>query len=217
MQDYQTAFLDFVVEHEILKFGEFTLKSGRVSPYFFNAGLFNTGTKLAFLSQCYAAAITESGADFDVIFGPAYKGIPLAATTALALSNNHKIDKPYCFNRKEAKDHGEGGSIVGAALSGKVLVVDDVITAGTAIREAVEIIQQNGASLASIAVAMDRQERGTGETSAIQEIEQNYQISVISIITLQDIVDYLKRANSGALQSHLEAVEDYRAEYGVNG
>ena len=217
MQDYQTAFLDFVVKHEILKFGEFTLKSGRVSPYFFNAGLFNTGTKLAFLSQCYAAAIVESGADFDVLFGPAYKGIPLAATTALALSNNHNIDKPYCFNRKEAKDHGEGGSIVGAALSGKVLVVDDVITAGTAIREAVEIIQQNGASLASIAVAMDRQERGTGETSAIQEIEQNYQISVISIITLQDIVDYLNRANDSALQSHLVAVEDYRAEYGVNG
>ncbi len=217
MQDYQTAFLDFVVEHEILKFGEFTLKSGRVSPYFFNAGLFNTGTKLAFLSQCYAAAIVDAGADFDVLFGPAYKGIPLAATTALALSTKHGVDKPYCFNRKEAKDHGEGGSIVGAVLSGKVLVVDDVITAGTAIREAVEIIQQNGAGLASMAVAMDRQERGTGETSAIQEIEQNHQISVISIITLQNIVDYLKRVNNDALQSHLAAVENYRTVYGVNG
>ena len=214
MQDFQKAFLDFVVEHEILKFGEFTLKSGRVSPYFFNAGLFNTGTKLAFLSQCYAAAIADSGAEYDVLFGPAYKGIPLAAATALALANHHNIDKPYCFNRKEAKDHGEGGSIVGAQLSGNVLVVDDVITAGTAIREAVEIIQQNGANLASIAVAMDRQERGTGSTSAIQEIEQTYQIKVVSIITLQHIVDYLERANNNELQSHLSAVQAYRSEYG---
>lgn len=215
MQNYQKAFLDFVVEHEILKFGEFTLKSGRVSPYFFNAGLFNTGNKLSFLSQCYAAAIVDAEADYDVLFGPAYKGIPLAATTALALASEHNIDKPYCFNRKEAKDHGEGGSIVGAALAGKVMVIDDVITAGTAIREAVEIIQQNGASLASIAVAMDRQERGTGSTSAIQEIEQTYQIKVISIITLQHIVDYLGHANDEELQSHLAAVQAYRAEYGV--
>lgn len=215
MQDYQQAFLDFVVEHEILKFGKFTLKSGRVSPYFFNAGLFNTGSKLSFLSRCYASAIADSNSDFDVLFGPAYKGIPLAATTAIALANEHAIDKPYCFNRKEAKDHGEGGTIVGAALSGKVLVIDDVITAGTAIREAVEIIQSNGASLASIAVAMDRQERGTGESSAIQEIEQTYGINVISIITLQDIVDYLSQSNNTELQSYLGAVEDYRKTYGV--
>ncbi len=216
MQDYQQAFLDFVVEHEILKFGEFTLKSGRVSPYFFNAGLFNTGNKLNFLSQCYASAIAESSPDFDVLFGPAYKGIPLAATTAIALANHHGIDKPYCFNRKEAKDHGEGGTIVGAPLQGQVLVIDDVITAGTAIREAVDIIHGNGASLASIAVAMDRQERGTGETSAIQEIEQTYNIKVISIITLQDIVEYLSQSNSAELQSYLSAVEDYRKTYGVN-
>ncbi|MCG8413401.1 MAG: orotate phosphoribosyltransferase [Pseudomonadales bacterium] len=216
MQDYQQAFLDFVVEHEILKFGEFTLKSGRISHYFFNAGLFNTGNKLNFLSQCYASAIAESNPDFDVLFGPAYKGIPLAATAAIALINHHGIDKPYCFNRKEAKDHGEGGTIVGAPLQGKVLVIDDVITAGTAIREAVDIIQGNGASLASIAVAMDRQERGTGETSAIQEIEQTYKIKVISIITLQDIVEYLSQSNNAELQSYLSAVEDYRKTYGVN-
>ena len=215
MQEYQQAFIDFVVKHQILRFGEFTLKSGRVSPYFFNAGLFNTGEKLGFLSRCYAAAIASSGLDYDVLFGPAYKGIPLAASTALALAGEHNIDKPFCFNRKEAKDHGEGGSIVGAALSGKVLIIDDVITAGTAIREAVEIIQENGASLSGIAVAMDRQERGTGSNSAIQEIEENYQITVISIITLQHIIDYLAQSESGELSGHLDSVTAYREEYGV--
>ena len=172
MKDYQKEFLHFVIENSILRFGEFHLKSGRVSPYFFNAGLFSTGSKLGFLAQSYAAAIADLTQDYDVLFGPAYKGIPLAAATALSLSTRHGIDKPYCFNRKEAKDHGEGGFIVGAPLTGRVLVVDDVITAGTAIREAAEIIQSAGAQLASIAVAMDRQERGLGETSAIQEIEQ---------------------------------------------
>lgn len=215
MQEYQKAFIDFVVKHQILRFGEFTLKSGRVSPYFFNAGLFNTGEKLGFLARCYAEAIEFSELDYDVLFGPAYKGIPLAASTALALAGEHNIDKPFCFNRKEAKDHGEGGSIVGAALSGKVLIIDDVITAGTAIREAVEIIQGNGASLSGIAVAMDRQERGTGSNSAIQEIEENYQIKVISIITLQHIIDYLAQSDSTELGSHLEAVTAYREEYGV--
>lgn len=215
MQEYQKAFIDFVVKHQILRFGEFTLKSGRVSPYFFNAGLFNTGEKLGFLSRCYAEAIESSELDYDVLFGPAYKGIPLAASTALALAGEHNTDKPYCFNRKEAKDHGEGGSIVGAALSGKVLIIDDVITAGTAIREAVEIIQGNGASLSGIAVAMDRQERGTGSNSAIQEIEENYQIKVISIITLQHIIDYLAQSDSAELSSHLDAVTAYREEYGV--
>ena len=191
MQDFQKDFLNFVIENEILRFGEFTLKSGRVSPYFFNAGLFNTGEKLSFLAECYAASIVASGIDYDVLFGPAYKGIPLATATAMALASNHQVNKPYCFNRKEAKAHGEGGSIVGAELSGNVLIVDDVITAGTAVREAAEIISANGAKLNGIAVAMDRQEKGTGELSAIQEIEQSYRIKVVSIISLQNIVDYL--------------------------
>ena len=215
MKDYQKEFLHFVIENSILRFGEFTLKSGRVSPYFFNAGLFNTGSKLGFLAQSYAAAIADLTQDYDVLFGPAYKGIPLAAATALSLSTRHGIDKPYCFNRKEAKDHGEGGFIVGAPLTGRVLVVDDVITAGTAIREAVEIIQSAGAQLASIAVAMDRQERGLGETSAIQEIEQIYGIEVTHIISLQNIIDFLQDAEDEVLAEHLPAVERYRSEYGA--
>ena len=215
MKDYQKEFLHFVIENSILRFGEFTLKSGRVSPYFFNAGLFSTGSKLGFLAQSYAAAIADLTQDYDVLFGPAYKGIPLAAATALSLSTRHGIDKPYCFNRKEAKDHGEGGFIVGAPLTGRVLVVDDVITAGTAIREAVEIIQSAGAQLASIAVAMDRQEKGLGETSAIQEIEQTYGIEVTHIISLQNIIDFLQDAEDEVLAEHLPAVERYRSEYGV--
>ena len=215
MKNYQKAFLHFVIENSILRFGEFTLKSGRVSPYFFNAGLFNTGSKLGFLAQSYAAAIADLTQDYDVLFGPAYKGIPLAAATALSLSTRHGIDKPYCFNRKEAKDHGEGGFIVGAPLTGRVLVVDDVITAGTAIREAVEIIQSAGAQLASIAVAMDRQERGLGETSAIQEIEQTYGIEVTHIISLQNIIDFLQDVEDEVLAEHLPAVERYRSEYGA--
>ncbi|MBT5906665.1 MAG: orotate phosphoribosyltransferase, partial [Gammaproteobacteria bacterium] len=192
MKDFQSRFLHFVIDHEILRFGEFTLKSGRKSPYFFNAGLFNTGGKLAFLSRCYADAILDSEVDYDVLFGPAYKGIPLAATTVVALSSGHGIDKPFCFNRKEAKDHGEGGSIVGAPLAGRALVIDDVITAGTAIREAAQIITDNGATMAGIAVAMDRQERGTGELSAIQEVERDYGVPVISIIQLDHIIGYLE-------------------------
>ncbi|MEC8739994.1 MAG: orotate phosphoribosyltransferase [Pseudomonadota bacterium] len=215
MKDYQKEFLHFVIENSILRFGEFHLKSGRVSPYFFNAGLFSTGSKLGFLAQSYAAAIADLTQDYDVLFGPAYKGIPLAAATALSLSTRHGIDKPYCFNRKEAKDHGEGGLIVGAPLTGRVLVVDDVITAGTAIREAVEIIQSAGAQLASIAVAMDRQERGLGETSAIQEIEQTYGIEVTHIISLQNIIDFLQDAEDEVLAEHLPAVERYRSEYGA--
>lgn len=215
MQEFQTNFLKFVIDHEILRFGEFTLKSGRTSPYFFNAGLFNTGEKLSFLANCYADAITDASLDFDVLFGPAYKGIPLASTTAVALANAYNINKPYCFNRKEAKDHGEGGSIVGAELAGDVLIIDDVITAGTAIREAAAIIADNGARLCGIAVAMDRQERGTGSLSAIQEIEESYQIKIVSIIGLQDIIDYLTKANSEDLQQHLGAIVSYREEYGV--
>ncbi|HBJ90989.1 MAG TPA: orotate phosphoribosyltransferase [Gammaproteobacteria bacterium] len=215
MKDFQKDFLEFVIANNILRFGEFTLKSGRVSPYFFNAGLFNTGSKLAFLANCYAAAIADLETDYDVLFGPAYKGIPLAATTALALATQHSIDKPYCFNRKEAKAHGEGGSIVGAELRGRVLIIDDVITAGTAVREAVEIIQGAGAELASIAVAMDRQEKGTGSSSAIQEIEQAYGIEIAHIISLQNIIDFLQAADDSALSEHLPAVEKYREKYGV--
>ena len=215
MQDFQSEFLAFVVENEILKFGEFTLKSGRISPYFFNTGLFNSGYKLAFLAKCYAAVIANSEQEFDILFGPAYKGIPLVSATAMALANNHDLNKPFCFNRKEAKGHGEGGIIVGAELSGKVLIIDDVITAGTAIREAVEIIQKDGAQLNGIAVAMDRQEKGTGELSAIQEIEQTYQISVTAIISLQNIIDYLEGSSSSEMQQHLSAVIAYRDQYGV--
>ncbi|MEJ6525958.1 MAG: orotate phosphoribosyltransferase [OM182 bacterium] len=215
MKDFQRRFLNFVIEHEILRFGEFTLKSGRKSPYFFNAGLFNTGGKLAFLSRCYADAILDSEVEYDVLFGPAYKGIPLAATTVVALSADHGIDKPYCFNRKEAKDHGEGGSIVGAPLAGRALVIDDVITAGTAIREAAQIIIDNGATMAGIAVAMDRQERGTGELSAIQEVERDYGVPVISIIQLDHIIGYLESSHNGELQKYLPAVSRYREEYGV--
>jgi orotate phosphoribosyltransferase len=215
MQDFQSEFLNFVIEHEILRFGEFTLKSGRISPYFFNAGLFNTGEKLAFLASCYARAIIHSKQQFDVLFGPAYKGIPLVSATAIALANEHGINKPYCFNRKEAKDHGEGGSIVGAELTGQAMIIDDVITAGTAVREAAEILSAAGAKLCGIAVAMDRQERGSGKLSAIQEIEQNYQIEVVSIITLQDIIDFLQKINSEALQPHLESVIKYRRQHGI--
>ena len=216
MQDFQKDFLNFVIENEILRFGEFTLKSGRVSPYFFNAGLFNTGEKLSFLAGCYAASIIASDIDYDVLFGPAYKGIPLATATAMALANNHQMNKPYCFNRKEAKAHGEGGSIVGAELSGNVLIVDDVITAGTAVREAAEIISDNRAKLNGIAVAMDRQEKGTGELSAIQEIEQSYRIKVVSIISLQNIVDYLMASENDKLQTYLDAVVAYREEFGIS-
>jgi ribonuclease PH len=215
MQEFQSSFLKYVIDNEILRFGEFTLKSGRTSPYFFNAGLFNTGEKASFLAKSYADAIVHAGMEFDVIFGPAYKGIPLAATTAMALANKHNVNKPYCYNRKEAKDHGEGGSIVGAELEGDVMIIDDVITAGTAIREAVQILTDNGAKLSGIAVAMDRQEKGTGELSAIQEIEQSYQITVVSIIDLQNIIDYLSNTNDAELEKHLDSVAAYRKEYGV--
>jgi len=215
MQNYQQEFLNFVIANDILRFGEFTLKSGRRSPYFFNAGLFNTGNKLAFLARCYAAAIAASELSFDVLFGPAYKGIPLVSATAIALAAEQGVDKPFCFNRKEAKDHGEGGSIVGAELSGRVLIIDDVITAGTAIREAVDLLKENQALLAGIAVAMDRQERGRSKTSAIQEIEQEYGVPVVKIIDLGDIVTYLQSTSTAALRPHLDAVLAYRKEFGV--
>ncbi|MDH5785595.1 MAG: orotate phosphoribosyltransferase [Chromatiales bacterium] len=213
MQDYKREFIEFAIQNEVLRFGSFTLKSGRISPYFFNAGLFNTGAHLTRLSRFYAAAIVDSGIEFDTLFGPAYKGIPLAAVTALSLYDQHQRNVPYCFNRKEAKDHGEGGSIVGAPLAGKVLIIDDVITAGTAIGEAMEIIDGAGAIASGVIIALDRQERGKGERSAIQEVEQNFGIKVASIITLADLMEYLK--DDPKLGEHLEAVSAYRAEYGV--
>ena len=217
MQDYQKQFLDFVINRQILRFGEFTLKSGRQSPYFFNAGLFNTGAALAFIGQCYAAAIQQAGLEYDVIFGPAYKGIPLAAATSIALANNFACDKPYCFNRKEAKDHGEGGTIVGAALAGRVLVVDDVITAGTAIREVMTIISQAKATAAGVLVALDREERGQqGQLSAIGEIRKEFGLPVVSIIALGQIIDYLQQTGNPELQLYLPKLEAYRERYGAS-
>ncbi|AVF67348.1 orotate phosphoribosyltransferase [Vibrio alginolyticus] len=213
MKAYQREFIEFALEKEVLKFGEFTLKSGRKSPYFFNAGLFNTGRDLARLGRFYAAALADSGIEFDVLFGPAYKGIPIATTTAVALADHHDIDTPYCFNRKEAKDHGEGGNLVGSALEGRIMLVDDVITAGTAIRESMEIIQANGADLAGVLVAIDRQEKGKGELSAIQEVERDFGCAIISIISLTDLVTFLEE--KGTDKEHLEAVKAYRAEYGI--
>ena len=213
MKDYQKEFIEFALEKQVLKFGEFTLKSGRTSPYFFNAGLFNTGRDLARLGRFYAAALADSGIEFDVLFGPAYKGIPIATTTAVALADHHDVDTPYCFNRKEKKDHGEGGSLVGAELKGKIMLVDDVITAGTAIRESMEIIKQNGADLSGVLIALDRQEKGKGELSAIQEVERDFGTQVISIVTLGDLVSYLK--TNPAYAEFLPKVEEYRANYGI--
>ncbi len=215
MYDYQKEFLAYVIERKILRFGDFTLKSGRQSPYFFNAGLFNTGQALAFIGRCYAAAIEASGISYDVIFGPAYKGIPLASAACIALSEHFGRDQPYCFNRKEAKDHGEGGTIVGAALSGKVLVIDDVITAGTAIREVISLIQQNGATAAGVIVALDREERGNGELSAIGEIGQQYGIPVISIISLSQIIQYLELVRNQELEKYLPQLKVYQQRYGI--
>ncbi|ULN64412.1 orotate phosphoribosyltransferase [Vibrio gigantis] len=213
MKAYQREFIEFALEKEVLKFGEFTLKSGRKSPYFFNAGLFNTGRDLARLGRFYAAALADSGIEFDVLFGPAYKGIPIATTTAVALADHHDVDTPYCFNRKEAKDHGEGGNLVGSALEGRIMLVDDVITAGTAIRESMEIIQANGADLAGVLVAIDRQEKGKGELSAIQEVERDFGCAIISIVSLTDLVTFLEE--QGTDEAHLESVKAYRAQYGI--
>ncbi|MEZ9833593.1 orotate phosphoribosyltransferase [Vibrio breoganii] len=213
MKAYQREFIEFALEKQVLKFGEFTLKSGRTSPYFFNAGLFNTGRDLARLGRFYAAALADSGIDYDVLFGPAYKGIPIATTTAVALADHHDTDKPYCFNRKEAKDHGEGGNLVGNPLEGRIMLVDDVITAGTAIRESMEIIQANGADLAGVLVAIDRQEKGKGELSAIQEVERDFGCSIISIVSLTDLITFLEEKGDNAEQ--LESVKAYRAQYGI--
>ncbi|WP_417441559.1 orotate phosphoribosyltransferase [Idiomarina sp.] len=213
MKAYQKEFIEFAIERGVLKFGEFTLKSGRTSPYFFNAGLFNKGSDLARLGRFYAAALVDSGIDFDVLFGPAYKGIPIATATAVALYDHHQKDTPYCFNRKEKKDHGEGGNLVGSALEGKVMLVDDVITAGTAIREAMEIVEANGAELSGVLIALDRQEKGKGELSAIQEVERDFGAQVVSIVSLNDVINFLK--DDDTFKEYLPKVEAYRAEFGV--
>ncbi len=213
MQAYQREFIRFAIERGVLRFGEFKLKSGRTSPYFFNAGLFNSGSALARLGDFYAAAVMDSGLDFDVVFGPAYKGIPLAAATAIALAQQHGRDLPWCFNRKEAKDHGEGGTLVGAPLTGRVLIVDDVITAGTAIREVMQIIRAQEAQAAGVLIALNRQERGQGQLSAIQEVERDYGMPVVSIVSLAQVLDYLSQDEQ--LRQHLPAVEAYRDQYGI--
>lgn len=214
MEKYQHEFIQLAIKHQALGFGEFTLKSGRISPYFFNAGKFQTGSALAELGRYYAAAITAAGISFDVVFGPAYKGIPLATTTAVALSDHYQRDMPFCYNRKEAKDHGEGGILVGAPLKGKVLIVDDVITAGTAVREVMGLIKDAGAEPAAVLIGLDRQERGQGQLSAIQEVEQNFGIPVVSIVNLNHIIGYLEnQSGQGAM---LEEIKRYRATYGVD-
>ncbi len=217
MKDYQREFIEFAIEKQVLRFGEFTLKSGRVSPYFFNAGMFKTGGDLARLGRFYAATLIDAKIDFDLVFGPAYKGIPIATTTTVALYDHHNIDVPYCFNRKEAKTHGEGGSLVGAELEGKIMLVDDVITAGTAIRESMEIIKTHGAQLSGVLIALDRQEKGQGELSAIQEVERDFGTQVAAIVTLGDVVSFLeeKVAKQPELAENLASIKKYRLNYGI--
>ncbi len=217
MKNYQRDFIEFALRLNVLRFGEFTLKSGRKSPYFFNAGLFNSGFALAKLGRFYADAIVDSKLQFDVLFGPAYKGIPIAAATAVALAEHHELDMPWCFNRKEAKDHGEGGNLVGAPLQGRVLIIDDVITAGTAIREVMDIIGKTAAKPAAVIVALDRQEKGKGELSAIQEVERDYGIPVLSIVNLTQLIAYLeeKSAAGSEWEQHLANIKRYREQYGI--
>ena len=214
MHDYQRRFLDIALERRVLRFGEFTLKSGRASPYFFNAGLFDSGSALDALGCAYAAAATASAIAFDLVFGPAYKGIPLAALTAAALAREHGRDVGFAYNRKEAKTHGEGGTTVGAALSGRVLVVDDVITAGTAIRESLAIIHAHGGTPAGVLVALDREERGQGELSATQEVAREFGIPVIAIARLSDLLAYTDERPADFADVR-PALIDYRARYGV--
>lgn len=213
VEAYKHGFIDLAIASGVLKFGEFKLKSGRTSPYFFNAGLFSSGAAAAELGRCYAEAIVRSGLEFDMLFGPAYKGIPLAALTAAALAENFDLDVPYAYNRKEAKTHGEGGSTVGAPIEGRVLVIDDVITAGTAVREAFALITDLGADVAGLAISLDRQERGQGERSAVQELQQDLNVPVISIIRLEDLIARLEE--SGEQKETLESVLKYREKYGI--
>ncbi|KGQ31093.1 orotate phosphoribosyltransferase [Gallibacterium genomosp. 2] len=214
MQQYQQQFIEFALSRNVLKFGEFTLKSGRISPYFFNAGLFNTGEDLAKLGEFYAQAIQAQQLKYDVIFGPAYKGIPIATAAATALYHQFAINKPVCFNRKEAKDHGEGGNLIGSPLQGKVLLIDDVITAGTAIRESMQLIEANHATLAGVMIALDRQEKGKSDLSAIQEVERDYHCHVSSIITLEHLLTYLQQSEQ--YSEFLPKMLAYRQQYGIN-
>lgn len=214
MRAYQQEFIELAVEVGVLKFGQFKLKSGRISPYFFNSGLFNTGYSAAKLGRSYAAAVDAAGIGYDMLFGPAYKGIPLVSLAAAALAEHYGVDAPFCFNRKEIKDHGEGGAIVGAPVHGRVLILDDVITAGTAIRETIALLQQAGGTPAGVVLALDRQERGTGELSATQEVERNYGIPVTSIIRLDDLVEHLE--GSSEHSQFLPLIRDYRQRYGTS-
>ena len=213
MQEYQRKFIELALSKGVLKFGSFGLKSGRTSPYFFNAGGFNTGDDLATLGSCYAHALVDSGIKFDVLFGPAYKGIPLACATAMALAREHGINMPWCFNRKEKKDHGEGGNLVGAPLKGDILLVDDVITAGTAIRESDEIIKANGAHFKAALIALNRKEKGQGEKSAIAEAEETLGIKIVSIVSFDDLLKYIE--NDDKLKEHVPAMLEYRKQYGA--
>jgi len=213
LEDYQAEFLEFALDHGVLKFGQFQLKSGRTSPYFFNAGNFNSGLALSQLGKFYAQALVASNLDYDLLFGPAYKGIPLVAATGIALATEHGVDVPYVFNRKESKTHGEGGLLVGAELKGRTVIVDDVITAGTAIREVMDIIGGSAAVAQGVLLAIDRQEKGKGEISAIQEVERDYGLSIVSVVKLENIITFLEQ--NGGYGEELELISNYRAQYGV--
>lgn len=213
MESYKQQFIEFALSRNVLKFGEFTLKSGRKSPYFFNAGLFNQGADLARLGEFYAAALAQQNVEFDVLFGPAYKGIPIATSVAIALFNRYQRNVPVCFNRKEAKDHGEGGNLIGSPLKDRVLLVDDVITAGTAIRESMQLIQANHAKLSAVLIALDRQEKGNGELSAIQEVERDFHCQVFSIIHFNDLMEFLETDEN--YREFLPKMRKYRENYGI--
>jgi orotate phosphoribosyltransferase len=213
MHDYQLEFIEFAIKQEALCFGEFTLKSGRISPYFFNSGLFNDGDSLQHLGRCYRQAIEKSGLEFDMLFGPAYKGIPLASAVAISYAADKRRSLPYCFDRKEEKDHGEGGITMGAPLNGRVLLIDDVITAGTSVKLSRQLILAANATPVGIAIALDRQERGQGNFSAIQEIEQEHEMKVINIISLENIVEYLQ--SRADMSAYLTEINEYRQQYGV--